>query len=75
MGTNFKPWSAQEREHLKAFYPAISAQKLTELITDRSAQAIKQQAHRMDVRKCHERLREMGAENIQKRWHPPEIQA
>lgn len=61
-------WNDGEKAHLAAHYPAISAHRLTELIPDRSAVAIRNQASRMGIPKCHERLREQGQENVLKRW-------
>jgi hypothetical protein len=61
-------WSETERAHLAAFYPAISAQKLTEILPDRTPKAIKAQAIHLGIGKCHERLREMGRTNVRKRW-------
>lgn len=61
-------WKDEEKAHLLAHYPAISAHRLTEIIPDRSAVAIRNQASRMGIPKCHERLREQGQENVGKRW-------
>ena len=61
-------WSDSERNALQAHYPAISSKKLSELLQDRSARAISHQAAKLGVKKCQERLREMGREN--NRWAP-----
>lgn len=63
-----KHWTETENEYLRAHYPAISAQRLREIIPDRTARAIRTHAQQLGIGKCHERLREMGAENIRKRW-------
>jgi len=61
-------WTEEEKANLTAHYPAISAKRLTELIHDRTAKAIKHQAGRMGIAKCHERRREAGRENVDVRW-------
>lgn len=61
-------WTEQEKYHLRQFYPAISAEKLRALIPNRSAREIIKKAQKMGVRKCLDRLKEMGAENISKRY-------
>ena len=66
-------WTESEKEQLKAHYHAISAERMSELL-DRSPAAIKEMAWRMDLKKCQERLAEVGRENIKGRWDPPSIQ-
>lgn len=61
-------WTETERGHLEAHYRAISARDLRALIPNRTEQAIRNQAGRMDLKKCHERLRDMGRENVLRRW-------
>lgn len=61
-------WQDNEKAHLQAHYPAISAQRLTEILPDRTARAIRNQAYRMGIAKCHERLQEIGRERVNKRW-------
>jgi hypothetical protein len=63
-------WSEAEQESLARYYPSISAARLRELISDRTAKAIERQAERIGIQKCHERRREAGAENVGRRWHP-----
>lgn len=60
-------WSQSEQQALAAHYPAISAKQLQEILPDRTAKAIITQASKLGVRKCHERLREMGAVNVSMR--------
>ncbi len=62
-------WTHRERQSLAAFYPAISAKKLQEILPGRGEQAIRQEAHFLGLKKCHERLREQGRENVNRRWH------
>lgn len=72
-------WTKGERDALKQHYSAIPTSRLPALLQDRTSAAIRDQAHRMQLKKCEERIREMGRENVLKRWgplkQPPEIQA
>lgn len=61
-------WTDQEKSHLQAHYPYISAERMRQLIPNRSAREIIKKAQKMGVRKCLDRLKEMGAENISKRY-------
>lgn len=67
-------WTETDKNHLQAHYGAIGADRMAELL-GRTPAAIKEMAWRMDLKKCPERLREMGRENVNRRWNPPEIQA
>lgn len=73
-----RPWNADERRSLSEHFSAIDSSRLQHLIEDRSVKAIRDQARRMGLTKCHERLRELGRENVEKRWgplrKPPSIQ-
>ena len=61
-------WTDQEKSHLATHYPYVSAERLRQLIPNRSAREIIKKAQKMGVRKCLDRLKEMGAENISKRY-------
>lgn len=66
-------WTDAERQALSEHYHAVSNRDLTRLLSTRTEKAIERQALRLNVKKCHERLREMGRENIAPRWakRPP----
>lgn len=68
-------WSETEKQHVREHYEAIGARKLRELLPTRSEVSIMDMASRMGLRKCHDRLREMGRENVLVRWSKREIQA
>lgn len=78
---NKSRWTERDRELLKAHYPGIGNKRLSELFEGRTDASIRMAASRMDLKKCPDRLREMGRENINRRWSdpalktPPEIQA
>lgn len=61
-------WTKEELSALHAHYPAVSAQRLQGLLPDRTVKAIHDQARKMGVGKMHERLREMGRENVSVRY-------
>ena len=63
-------WTPDELHTLERFYPHISAQRLTQAYTGRSAKALASMARKLDIRKTEERLVEMGREAMNKRWHP-----
>ena len=63
-----RPWTDDEKKTLAAHYPAISSTKLTQVFPDRSPGALLDMAQRLGVRKVHERLQEMGRQNLGKRW-------
>lgn len=67
-GKGSKPgWSEMELDLLKRFYPSISARDIARKL-HRTTRAVTCMAHRMGVRKSHERLREMGSSNVLIRW-------
>ena len=74
-----KHWSEEEKGHIRSHYQGISNRDLRILLPTRTEQAIREQAMRMGERKCHDRLREMGRENVQRRYAmnptPPDIEA
>lgn len=61
-------WKPSEHQALAAWYPVISAKKLQQLLPERTPKAIRQEAFDLGLKKCHERLRELGRENVRKRW-------
>ena len=63
-------WNEREDAHLAEHYRAISARRLSELLPGRTEKAIRRHAEELNLKKCHERLREMGRENIDRRWRP-----
>jgi hypothetical protein len=70
-----KHWSESEIQQLQQHYEAIGNARLTELLSDRTEKAIRQQAHRLGVKKCTERLVQMGHENIKGAFkQPPDIE-
>ena len=62
-----KMWTDSERAQLREHYSCISATNLSKLL-NRSASAIEGRAFKDGLKKSHDRLREMGAENVRKRW-------
>jgi hypothetical protein len=56
-------WTKQELETLRAHYPFISATRLPAALPGRSVRSITTTAYRQKLRKCHDRLKEMGREN------------
>jgi hypothetical protein len=66
-------WTEREKNVLKEHYAFISAERLREAMPGRSPRSIISQAYRMGVKKVHERLREVGRENVSRRWtgNPP----
>jgi hypothetical protein len=62
------PWSEDEKKTLARHYPAISYTKLSQAFPGRSPGAIMDMAHRLGVRKLHERMQEMGRQNMGSRW-------
>ena len=63
-----KQWTEGERKQLAEHYSCISAKELTKLL-DRSACAIERRAFKDGLSKSHDRLREMGKENVLIRWN------
>lgn len=56
-------WTKREMETLRSHYPYIPAKKMTQALGGRSVSAIMSMANREALRKCHDRLQEMGREN------------
>lgn len=72
-----KRWSGDEKQQLAQFYSSVNCSRLPELLEGRSVRAIRDQAHAMGLKKSQERLREMGQENVGRRWafkKPPQIE-
>lgn len=63
-------WTPKERAGLAAFYPAIAAKRMQELLPGRTEKAIRQAAFDLGIKKCEARRREQGTENVNRRWHP-----
>ena len=59
-----KHWTEEEKAVLKSHYANISARDLTKVLQGRSPGAVCDQAERLGLRKSHERLRELGSENV-----------
>lgn len=57
-------WTETEKQLLRDHYAAIQNARLREILPTRTERAIADMAKRIGYKKCHERLREMGAENI-----------
>lgn len=69
-GPGSKPaWTEMELDLLRQFYESIPAKELARKLR-RSARSVTCRAFRMGLKKSHERLREMGASNVMKRWEP-----
>jgi hypothetical protein len=74
-------WTEQEKRYVAQHYPAIGAKKLTELVSNRTEKAIFRMAQHIGVKKSHDRLREVGRENVGRRKdrqsppfaEPPEV--
>jgi hypothetical protein len=67
-GPGSKPtWSEMELDFLKQFYASIPAKKIA-FHLKRTPRSITCMAFRLGLKKSHERLREMGAENVDRRW-------
>ncbi len=56
-------WSKREMDTLKAHYPFIPAKQMAQALQGRSVSAIMSMANREELKKCHDRLQEMGREN------------
>ena len=63
-----RAWSDDEKKILQQPYPAIDGDKLKKAFPGRSIGAIMDKAHRLGVKKAHERMQEMGRQNFGKRW-------
>src|SRR5688572_11631742 len=61
-------WTDNEKRLLSQHYHAIGARDLTKLLAGRNESAIFHMAQKIGVKKCHDRLRELGAENVRVRW-------
>jgi len=67
-GPGSKPaWSKMELALLERFYGSIPNQLLSEKL-HRSLKAVENKALRMGLSKSHDRLRQMGTENVSVRW-------
>jgi hypothetical protein len=64
-------WTEDEKKILQQHYPTISSARLAEGFPGRSPGALIDMAQRLGLRKVHERLQEMGRENLGKRWEAP----
>jgi hypothetical protein len=58
-----KHWTKSELATLKEHYRFINGHKLTEAYEGRTYSSIRSMARRMGLKKCHDRMREMGREN------------
>lgn len=63
-----KHWESKETDILKKHYAHVSNLDLSRALDGRSPRAILSQANRMGLAKHPERLREVGKENMAKRW-------
>lgn len=70
-----KYWQEEDTKQLQQFYGHIPNRRLPELFPGRTPLGIAEYARRLGLKKSPDRLREMGRENVNRRWHPPEIQA
>jgi hypothetical protein len=61
-------WTDSEKRDISTHYHAIGARDLSKLLVGRSESAIFHMAQKIGVRKSHDRLRELGAENVKRRW-------
>lgn len=59
-----KHWTPHEKQILKEHYAYIGNHELQEALMLRTTGAIRLQGSRMGLKKAHDRLREMGRENI-----------
>lgn len=67
-GVGSKPtWTEMELDLLRRFYSSIPAKLLAQKLR-RSTRSVTCKAHRLGLKKSHERLREMGASNVMVRW-------
>jgi hypothetical protein len=67
-GPGSKPaWSEMELDMLRRFYSSIPAAALAKKLK-RTARSVTCRAFRLGLKKSHERLREMGASNVEARW-------
>lgn len=62
-------WTPEEVSHIKQFYPFISGAELANLFDGRHTErSLRDKAWRLGIKKCHDRLRQMGCENVGRRW-------
>ena len=60
--TAHKRWTDAEKKIAQEFYGTIGTKKLSEALPGRTPRQIYDLARRMDLKKSHDRLREMGRE-------------
>ena len=65
-------WGDEEKAVLREYWPKLSVEKIQEAFPGRTKRAVIAQAALMGLRKSEDRLKEMGRENISKRWVEPE---
>lgn len=63
-------WTDTEVEILKRLYKTHSNAAIADVL-GRKVSSVVFKGHRMGLSKGKRRLKEMGRENIQMRWHPP----
>lgn len=63
-----KHWNSKEADIVRKHYPHVSNADLARALPGRSPRAILSHANRMGLLKHPERLREVGKENMAKRW-------
>ena len=68
-GPGSKPaWSSMELALLDRFYGSIPNRLLSQKL-HRSLKAVEDKARRLGLCKSHDRLRQMGTQNVSKRWN------
>lgn len=61
-------WTEEEKKSVADHYRSVGTRDLQKLLAGRSEKAIFHMAERIGLKKSHERLRELGRENIRLRW-------
>lgn len=61
-------WTDLEVQHLRDHYPGIDTERLRELLPNRSRMSIRSKACYMGIKKCPEKVAEIGRVNVMKRW-------
>lgn len=67
-----KRWTDAERQKVRDHYSYIGTRELAKALPGRSPRSIMSAANRLGVKKCQDRLREMGRENVATRYEEPE---
>lgn len=65
-----KHWNDEEADIVRKHYAHVSNADLSRVLPGRSPRAILSHANRLGLQKHPERLREVGRENMEKRWGP-----